>query len=119
MECFIEYSIRQSCVLRITFLCSNSDGPVVIYVVTSPSINITLTVVSFNTNFESAGVSGNLEVDTTTVMGRLIYENSSHYVSTLKFSSARNFDLTFNLEMLSYRYSNSKQIEGKRSLNTH
>ena len=77
------------------------------------AVSIQLIVAIFNTNFDMAGTSRYSEVGSTEVTGRLIYGNSCHYVTTLKFSAARSFDITCNFEMLSYRYS-----KGKLSVNS-
>ena len=80
-----------------------------------PNTNRRLTVATFSTNFDMAGSTSYFELDSTKIMGRLIYGNSSHYVTTLKFSAARSLDITCNIEMLSYRYSKGKPSVGKQS----
>ena len=83
-----------------------------IWQLASPNTNQRLTVATFNTMVASAGASRYFEVDSTEITGRLIYGNSSHFATTLKFSAARSFDITCNYEMLSYRYSS----KGKQSI---
>ena len=78
-----------------------------------PNTNDISSVASFNTMVDSAGTSKYLEVGSTEVTGRLIYGNSSHYVTTLKFSAARSFDITCNYEMLSYRCSSKGKLSVK------
>ena len=73
-----------------------------------PNTNHRFTVATFSTNFDLAGTSIYSDVGSTEVTGRLIYGNSSHYVTTLKFSAARSFDITCNFEMFSYSYSIGK-----------
>ena len=86
----------------------------VIWLLASPNTNQRLIVAEFNTNVDLAGTSKYFEVDYIEVTGRLIYGNSSHYVTTLKFSAARSFDITCNFEMLPYRYSKGKQSVGRQ-----
>ena len=79
-----------------------------------PNTNQRLTVATFSTNVNSVGTSQYFEVGSTQVTGRLIYGNSSHYVTTLKFSAAISFDITCNFEMLSYRYSSKGKLSVRR-----
>ena len=90
----------------VEFICSNTDGPVVVWRIASSS-GVLMTI-SFHSLLDIQGVRRSATFDNSVVNATLLYGNSSWYLNSLTIPYTLSSDIECNSEFLQYHSSNGK-----------
>ena len=94
----------ESCPSEVEFICNNSNGPVVTWMITS--VSGVLKTIVFHSFYDTQGIWRSAVIDYSVANAMLLYGNSSWYLTSLTISSTLSSDIACNSESLQHHSSN-------------